>query len=42
MLPFILVPPEEFRRLHSKQIGQTLIEVLRTSPHRDIDIVPVV
>jgi prevent-host-death family protein len=36
----VVVSAEEFRRLKGAQSGQALIEVMRTSPHREIDIFP--
>lgn len=36
----VVISAEEFRRLKGGATGQALIEVLQTSPHRDIDIAP--
>lgn len=36
----VVISSEEFRRLKGEKTGQALIEVLRTSPHREVDIAP--
>lgn len=36
----VIIASEEFRRLKGVRTGQTLIEALQASPHRDIDIEP--
>jgi prevent-host-death family protein len=36
----VVLSAEEFRRLKGGQSGQALVDVMRNSPHRDIDIVP--
>jgi prevent-host-death family protein len=37
----VVLSEEEFRRLKGGQSGRTLIDVMRNSPHRDLDIVPI-
>jgi len=36
----VVVSAAEFRRLKGRPTGQALIDVLRASPHRNIDIAP--
>ena len=36
----VVISAEEFRRLKGGMTGQTLIEALQSSPHRDFDIEP--
>jgi prevent-host-death family protein len=36
----VVITAEEFRRLKGDLTGQVLIEAMRASPHRDIDIAP--
>lgn len=36
----VVVAAEEFRRLKGERTGQTLIDALQSSPHREIDLAP--
>lgn len=36
----VVIAAEEFRRLKGSATGQALIEAMRASPHRDIEIAP--
>lgn len=36
----VVVAAKEFRRLNGGRTGQSLIDVLRSSPHRDINLEP--
>jgi len=36
----VVISAEEFRRLKGDRKGDALIEVLQSSPHRDVDIAP--
>ncbi|MCJ2096474.1 type II toxin-antitoxin system Phd/YefM family antitoxin [Methylobacterium sp. J-072] len=36
----VVISAEEFRRLTGTATGQSLIDVLQASPHRDIDLEP--
>ena len=36
----IVIAADEFRRLQGKLTGQALIDMLQSSPHRDVDIAP--
>ena len=36
----VVLSEEEFRRLKGGQSGRALLDVMRSSPHRDFDIVP--
>jgi len=36
----VVIAAEEFRRLKGSATGQALIEAMRASPHRDIEIEP--
>lgn len=36
----IVIAVEEFRRLQGEQTGQALIDMLQTSPDREVDIAP--
>jgi len=34
----VVISAEEFRRLKGEQTGETLVEAMQASPHREIDI----
>jgi prevent-host-death family protein len=36
----VVISAEELRRLRGEQSGQALIDAIRSSPHRDIDVEP--
>jgi prevent-host-death family protein len=36
----VVVAADEFRRLKGEATGQALVDVLRASPHREVDIEP--
>ena len=36
----VVLSVDEFRRLQGQQTGQDLVEVLRDSPHRDVELAP--
>lgn len=36
----VVIAAEEFRRLKGGVSGKALVEVMRASPHRDVDIAP--
>lgn len=36
----VVMSAEEFRRLKGGETGQALIDVMRSSPHRELEIVP--
>jgi prevent-host-death family protein len=36
----VVVDAEEFRRLTGARTGQLLVEAMRSSPHREIDLTP--
>jgi len=36
----VVIAAEEFRRLKGSATGQALVEAMRASPHRDIEIAP--
>ncbi|MFT3777670.1 MAG: type II toxin-antitoxin system Phd/YefM family antitoxin [Ottowia sp.] len=34
----VVITAEDFRRLQGRQTGQALVEALRASPHRDVEL----